>query len=423
MTKKPTVASLKKVSPENLARLGAERLAEILADVAEARPELKRRLRMELAAEQGPEHLTAEIDRRLGTLETSRSKVSWRQRPAFVRDLDGLRALIAGRLAGQAPEAALERLWQFLALARRTGGRTRDKHGELAAVFLQAAADVGALAGRVPGAAARLVQALADEPARWAGWLPLLLAEAPPGFAADALKAAQGQAPSGAAWTTLVRQLADAAGDAGAYLKSYPKEALLIPSVAADVARRLLDAGRTQEAGRLLEAAGAHQMKPVTRLIGGRRTEPDFAWEGVLIDYLEQAGKGEEAQAARWASFERTLSAARARDYTRRLPEFEDVEAESRAFDIAAAHAEFERGLTFLMDWPALPEAARMIEARADEIALPPELTERWAAKLRIRQPGAALILLRKGAAAALKRRDFQGAEAFTQEADAIGGG
>ena len=49
--KPPTVASLKKVTPENLARLGAERLAAIVADAADTRPDLKRRLRMELAAE------------------------------------------------------------------------------------------------------------------------------------------------------------------------------------------------------------------------------------------------------------------------------------------------------------------------------------------------------------------------------------
>lgn len=108
--KRPTVASLKKVTPENLTALGAERLAEILVAAALTRPELKRRLRMELAAEQGAEHLLSEVDKRLSSLETSRSKVSWRQRPTFVRDLDALRVLIAQRLAGLDPAAALNRM-------------------------------------------------------------------------------------------------------------------------------------------------------------------------------------------------------------------------------------------------------------------------------------------------------------------------
>src|SRR5438067_7210673 len=94
--KRPTVASLKKVTPENLAMLGADRLAEILAEVAEGRADLKRRLRMELAAE----HLLAEIDKRLGLLRSSRSKVSWRQRPAFVRDLDAQPNQVASRAFG-----------------------------------------------------------------------------------------------------------------------------------------------------------------------------------------------------------------------------------------------------------------------------------------------------------------------------------
>ena len=51
--KTPTVASLKKVTPDNLARLD-ERLAEIVAEAADTRPDLKRRLRMELAAERAP---------------------------------------------------------------------------------------------------------------------------------------------------------------------------------------------------------------------------------------------------------------------------------------------------------------------------------------------------------------------------------
>jgi hypothetical protein len=140
--KRPTVASLKKVTPENLAALGAERLAEILVAAAQTRPELKRRLRMELAAEQGADHLAPEVDRRLASLETSRSKVSWRQRPTFVRDLDILRVLIAERLAGLDRPGALARMWQFMDIARRVGGRVRDKDGALGAAPARATGDI-----------------------------------------------------------------------------------------------------------------------------------------------------------------------------------------------------------------------------------------------------------------------------------------
>src|ERR1700712_577463 len=172
--KRPTVASRKTLTPENLAGLGADRLADILLAVAETRPDLKRRLRMEVAAEQGAEHLIPQIDKRLATLETSRGQVSWRQKPAVIRDLDALRGLIAERLAGLARPAALERMWQFLETSTPVGRRFHGRDEAGAAVYLQAAADLGRLlAGHDPRMAAnQLVDAVAARPQTWAEWLP-----------------------------------------------------------------------------------------------------------------------------------------------------------------------------------------------------------------------------------------------------------
>lgn len=409
--KTPTVASLKKVTPENLARLGAERLASIVADAAETRPDLKRRLRMELAAEQGADHLALELDKRLTTLEGSRGKISWRKRPAFVSDLETLRALIADRLAERDPVAALARMWPFMDLARRLGTRVRDKDGGVAAVFDRAAADVGRLLGERGDARAidGLVEAISRNPTAWVDWLPAVLRPAPKA-ALDMLLARlrdrQGSSPG---WAAIVREVADAGGDVDAFLSTFTAQAIRAPAIAAKAAQRLLAAGRIEEAGRLLEAAG--KAKPA---------EVDFEWETALIDYLDAAGQAGAAQSARWASFERTLSVERARAFTRRLPDFEDVEAESRAFDHAARHPDPARGLKFLMEWPALPEAATMIEARADELEVTSADAEFWAGKLRARQPRAAHTLLRKTAAVAFRRRDFVTCERLTQEADTI---
>ena len=108
--KRPTAGSQKKVTAENLVMLGAERLAEILVSVAETRVDLKRRLRMELAAQQGPGPLTAEIDKRLGAFETSRGRINWRAGPAFIRDLDALRDLITARLCDMIEPSAVNRV-------------------------------------------------------------------------------------------------------------------------------------------------------------------------------------------------------------------------------------------------------------------------------------------------------------------------
>lgn len=409
--KTPTVASLKKVTPENLVRLGPERLAEILVAAAQTKPELKRRLRMELAAEQGPDHLVVEIDKRLASLETSRSKVSWRQRPTFVRDLDFLRVLIADKLAGLDPAMALDRLWPFMDVARRVGGRVKDKHGELAAVFDRAAGDLGRLVVGQEGerTAQALAEAIVRNPYGWTEWLPTVLESAQPALAAAALRRVADKPDATAAWMPAVRALADAAGDVDAFRSTFTAAALKTPSVAAEIAGRLLGAGKLAEAGRLLKAAGP-----------GKTAEPDYEWETVWIDYLDQMGDSGAAQAARWSSFERTLSADRAKAFTTRLGDFDDVEAEGRAFDHAARHADVRKGLEFLMNWPALPEAARMIQARADDIQVSAEQAEAWAGKLRVRYPAAAELLLRKAAAAAFCRREFATSDRLTREADTL---
>jgi hypothetical protein len=416
--KKPTTASLKKVTPENLMALGAERLAELLVAAAEVRPELKRRLRMELAAEQGAEHLAPEIDKRLGSLDSSRGKVSWRQRPTFVRDLDGLRILIAERLAGLDRAAAFSRMWLFMDVARRVGPRVRDRDGELGAVFERAATDIGRLATEADTRA--VADAVVRDLVRWKDWLPLMLAAAPPGLAAGVLRELSAREGASVGWMPILRQLADAAGDVDSFWATFTAPALRDPGMAAELARRLLERGRVVEAGRVLENAAPAAPKGGLRVGKANPPEIDFDWETQWIEYLDQSGRAADAQTARWTSFERTLSAERARAFARRLGDFEDVEAEDRAFALAAAHPDVEIGLRFLIDWPALPAAARMIAARADELRPSAEVAEGWAARLRVRQPAAAEVVLRRSAAAAFRRGEFKTAERLTQEADSI---
>jgi hypothetical protein len=102
------------------------------------------------------------------------------------------------------------------------------------------------------------------------------------------------------------------------------------------------------------------------------------------------------------------------------LPDFDDVEAEHRGFELAAKSRDFERGLRFLMEWPALLEASRMIEARSEDVDVAAETAELWAGKLRRRYPKAAHLLLRRAAAIAFRRRDFKTCERLTAEADTI---
>lgn len=413
---KPSLASRKKVTPENLETLGAARLAQLLAEVADTRVDLKRRLRMELAAGLGPEHLVPEIDKRLAALETSLGQVTWRQNPAVIRDLDALRDLIA-RLATTAPEAASERLWRFMETAGVVTRRFRERQDAAWAVYERAAADLGQmLVGHDAHLTAdRLVEAARAAPQIWSRWLPPLLPGLPKATARLALAKAQGVKLAAPGWALVLRALADAADDVEAFAATFSGPAQATPDVAIEIARRHL-------AAKAVEAAGAALRLAAPKPTGLRRrlAEPDFDWETAWIDYLAATGDEEAAQAVRWASFQRTLDLGRAKAFTAGLDAFDDVEAEAQAFAYAAGHADLERGLAFLMAWPALAEASRMIETRSDDIAVSPENAELWAGKLRRRFPKAANILLRRSAAAAFRRRQFKASERLTQEADTI---
>jgi uncharacterized NAD-dependent epimerase/dehydratase family protein len=67
------MASKKTITLHNLAALGPERLAAILVNLAEADAEIKRRLRLELAAQVGGDSIAAEIGKRITALRKARS--------------------------------------------------------------------------------------------------------------------------------------------------------------------------------------------------------------------------------------------------------------------------------------------------------------------------------------------------------------
>lgn len=369
----PSLASRKKVTAQNLAGLGADRLAQILVEVAETRTDLKRRLRMELAAGLGTTHLVPEIDKRLGALETSRGAVTWRQKPAFLRDLDAVRGLIAERLGAREADAALERLWRFLATWSQTSKRLREADPAFEAIYARAAEDLGKLlAAHDPHLAANaLIDAAALAPRPWSQWLPALAAVLPPATAQTALALAQTRASAAPGWILIVRALADAAGDIAAYRQTWGETAQAGAGVAVEIARRWLAAGQIETAGEALRRAA-----PKPKGLRGRLPAPDFAWESAWIDYLDASGRASDAQAVRWASFQRTLEIGRAKAYVSRFGDFDDVEAESRVLAFAAAHDDVEQGLSVLMAWPALAEASQLILARGRDARIAPERAE-----------------------------------------------
>lgn len=56
------------------------------------------------------------------------------------------------------------------------------------------------------------------------------------------------------------------------------------------------------------------------------------------------------------------------RKYLKLLPDFDDIEAEERALDFAEQYPYLSTAISFLLKWPAPAQAAKIIEARADEL-------------------------------------------------------
>ena len=82
----------------------------------------------------------------------------------------------------------------------------------------------------------------------------------------------------------------------------------------------------------------------------------DFDWEDARIEVLEALGRSDEAQSARCSCFERALGAEHLRAYLKRLPDFDDVEAEERALNHAERYESLLQALAFLVSWPAVDE-------------------------------------------------------------------
>jgi len=387
-----------RLSAASLVHLGAPRLADLLIEAGAGNPNLKRRLRLELAAEAGPDVLALEIDKRITALAAARTRVSWRKRAELIEDLNAHFRMIVERLSPEEPAEALAVLVRWFDLYPGLAARVKDTRGELPAAFEAAAPDLFALAEAGGDKALQdLVDALERRPQDYGRWISAAGDALGPVAARrllDGLDASARKTPAG---RNLLRRLADRAGDLDLWLSLVTPEQAGSPDIAADIARRLLNAGRVAEARAALEAP--LRPSPLNRRWtfghnpkeGAPRLTP--AWEAASIDVLEAEGNRQEAQDLRWTLFERDLAAPVLRDYLSRLPDFDDVEALDRAFAHASSHPDFEAAMRLLMDWPAHREAAALVLARPREARQARPMSADWASRLAQRYPEAADIL------------------------------
>ena len=316
---------------------------------------------------------------------------------------------------------ALDLLWRFMALANSIFNRCDDSSGSVLAVFQAACHDLGDIAKSANVApnvlAEQTYRALTENEFGQYDhlitvWSPSL---GPPGLdhlkqlilklsheplpkPRDEDRQVIGWSSRGAIYAddlaeshrkSVVRlaleAIADAQGDVDAFIAQQGEMARSVPSVAVEIAQRLLAAGRAEEAWTAINAVDQ-----------GRPSWVPVEWEQTRLEVLETLGRANEAQAFRWASFERSLNPDHLRSYLKRLPDFEDLEAEERAIAHAQSHPSVHVALGFLVTWPALDQAAHMVLARADELNGDfYEILAPAAAALEAKHPLAATVLRR----------------------------
>ena len=377
-------------SPETLAALGPDRLIGLILGETARNPAFKKLVSAALASLQGPEAVAAIVDRRLTALEGAQGFIDWQKRRAFTADLNATVTVILNELRPLDPGAALDRLRRFLDGADAVLNRVDDSTGAVQGVFERASdAFVAIAAERPPDEATRIATGLVDSfTADPFGPLAGVLGEMVPKLpdaalaeidarlseAAEALpktghprsEAAYRREPARTQMLRLRQTIADRRGDPDAFTAL---ETAILPGREnrVEIARRLLAAGRAQEALDWIRRMQDPGLRIATRadLIAGFDPRgPERDRQALEIDILDALARTDEAQALRWARFERDLDAPALRTFLAKLPDFEDEEALQRALGHAEAFPQPHRALAFLAAWPDLRRAAKLVTER-----------------------------------------------------------
>ena len=387
------MASKSTLNAKNLEALGTERLAQLLIEISTGDAAAKRKLRLALAGAEGPREAAREITKRLTSIARARTFVNWQNRKALVKDLQTQRSAIMEQIAPHDPGEALALLWRFMGLATPVFERCDDSSGTVIDIFHQACADLGEVAkaaGAAPEALARQVlDALQDNGfGQYDGLIGIIApALGPEGVAhlktlVEELGRTPVPVPPKSEWQAVgwgsggtryahemeerarqstvemaLKDIADVQGDVDGFIAQYDPKTRKVPKIAAEIAQRLLAAGRAGDALGFIERAEVDQ---------ARWIPPE--WQDARLAVLEALDRKDEAQAFRWACFEHDLSGEHLRAYLKRLPDFEDIGAEERAMGHAMAYPRLLHALQFFLDWPALDRAADLLVARHEDI-------------------------------------------------------
>lgn len=370
-----------RITEASVAQLGVERLSALLVTEAASNKALKQALQLALESGQGVDSLAAGIRQRLISLDKSQSRLSTNKGRETLAELQRLQHSIVSDVSKADPAEALSLMWQMIDLHGPLIARTRDRAGRLDEFFRAAVPTLPELASKARPDAEQLAE---DVYQRYIGdrdglyeTLITIMADplGPAGLAVlrerfekarDAHRQKTRRVQSATAYDHLLatlddglRAVSDAMGDVDGFIATFSVEEMRHPVYATHIAVRLADADRADEAMAILEHAAPDDDDPP-----GWRLD----WNNALILTLQKQSRTDELKSVNWQMFETFLSHTHLRAYLKLLPDFDDVEAEERALDWVTQHPAFIPALLFLVKWPALPRAAKLINARADDI-------------------------------------------------------
>jgi hypothetical protein len=186
-------------------------------------------------------------------------------------------------------------------------------------------------------------------------------------------------------------KLADLDDDVDAYIAAVDP-GRWNPLLNAEVAERLLNHDRAAEALEWIEA-------PTDR----RHNDRELAM--LKLRALEALKRDDAAQTQRRLIFELWLDPGALRAWLKALPAFEDFEAEQEALDYVRDRGDPVQALAFLVSWPDLKRAARLVGARHEEMEGSAYHVLRPSAEILADEaPGAATLLYRRLVTAVLDR-------------------
>ncbi len=418
------MASKTTLNTQNLETLGAAHLARLLMEISEGNANAKRLLRLELAGSESPSKLANEIRKRLTAISAATTNVGWRTLKGFRADLNTQRRLIAEQVSAAAPQEAYDLIWQFITLSDAVIERTSDTSGGVREVMASACQDAAAIVALAKPDVSDLVRLItAAQMANSYGQNDTLIPLMSPLLGEDGLQrlreAILAAAKEPAATVTArsrpakrwrkrvlaasealrkrtraestrvaLLAIADALGDVEAFI-ALMADAYL-PASAAQIASRLLKAGRPADALKALDGARQNPRS-------GMPSEWPAEWINARIAALEALDRKDEAQRVRLERFRRTLEADYLRAYLKRLPDFDDIEAEDAELDHVKAWPDANAALGLLTGWPSLERAAHLVIDRVREMdGNDAERLTYAADRLSSRYPLAALLLQRQ---------------------------